>query len=49
MGYVCPYHGWSFDNAGQLTAMADAPEAYKGRVDLGTLTWCRRALACTPG
>ncbi len=36
MGYVCPYHGWSFDNAGQLTAMADAPEAYKGRVDLST-------------
>lgn len=33
-GYVCPYHGWSFDNTGRLTALADRPEAYKGRVDL---------------
>jgi phenylpropionate dioxygenase-like ring-hydroxylating dioxygenase large terminal subunit len=31
-GFVCPYHGWSFDNRGQLTALAYEPAYYEGHL-----------------
>lgn len=31
-GFVCPYHGWSFSNAGDLTALAHDPAYYEGHL-----------------